>query len=204
MQVIAFLDRIHGYLSGWEIPKLTPNSYSKDYGFITDYFCEIMHELRRIDLIGQMRSRFELVDLAKTTQGISGRDQRAIMKTASGLLKLLYPDGKVADEELEEVMLMACELRQRVREQLHLIAPGEYDRLKLGVSEYVDFRKTGWTHLARCRPYTESRSAKGAISRGSNWPGSGGRPRVYPPFRDAGNKRQWSNRSSWFYSAGDA
>lgn len=55
------------------------------------------------------------------------------MKTASGLLKLLYPDGSLADDELEEVLCLSCELRQRVREQLHLIAPGEYDRVKLGV-----------------------------------------------------------------------
>src|SRR3990172_619311 len=70
MQVIAFLDRIHGYLPGWEIPKLAPDSYSQDYGFITDYFCEIMHELRRTDLMGTVRSRFELIDLGGTTHGI--------------------------------------------------------------------------------------------------------------------------------------
>ena len=133
MQVIAFLDRIHGYLPGWEIPKLGPNSYSQDYGFITDYFCEIMHELRRIDLIGALRVRFELVDTAQTQRGISGRDQRAIMKIASGLIKLLYPNGKLTDEELGEALLIAIEYRQRVREQLHQIAPGEYDRVKLGV-----------------------------------------------------------------------
>ncbi len=133
LQVIAFLDRIHAYLPGWEIPKLTPNSYSTDYGFITDFFCEIMHELRRMDLLASVRSRFALIDVAKTSQGISGRDQRAIMKTSSGLLKLLYPDGRVTDDELTETLLLSCELRQRVREQLHLIAPGEYDRLKLGV-----------------------------------------------------------------------
>jgi ATP-dependent Lon protease len=63
----------------------------------------------------------------------SGRDQRAIHKTASGLLKLLYPNGHVTDTELEEVLLLACELRQRVRQQLHLMAPGEYDRVRLGV-----------------------------------------------------------------------
>ena len=133
LQVIAFLDRIHAYLHGWEIPKLTPNSYSKDYGFITDFFCEIMHELRRIDLLASVSSRFALIDVAKTSQGISGRDQRAIMKTTSELLKLLYPDGRVTDDELTETLQLSCELRQRVREQLHLIAPGEYDRLKLGV-----------------------------------------------------------------------
>lgn len=133
LQVIAFLDRIHAYLPGWEIPKLSPASYSRDYGFVTDYFCEIMHEIRRIELLSQIKSRFELTDMARTTQGISGRDQRAIMKMTSGLLKLLYPDGKLTDKELEEVLILSCELRQRVREQLHLIAPGEYDRVKLGV-----------------------------------------------------------------------
>jgi ATP-dependent Lon protease len=133
LQVIAFLDRLHAYLPGWELPKLNPDSYARDYGFITDYFCEIMHELRRIDVLSGIRDRFEIIDTAHTMQGISGRDQRAILKTASGLLKLLYPDGIVTDDELEEVLLIACELRQRVREQLHLMAPGEYAQVKLGV-----------------------------------------------------------------------
>jgi ATP-dependent Lon protease len=133
LQVTAFLDRLHAYLPGWEIPKLGPESYSQDYGFITDYFCEILHELRRVDILGTVRSRFVIVDTAGTDQGISGRDQRAIMKTTSALLKLLYPDGQVLDEELEEVLLLSCELRQRVREQLHLMAQGEYERVKLGV-----------------------------------------------------------------------
>jgi ATP-dependent Lon protease len=91
-----------------------------------------MHELRRIDVLSGIRDRFEIIDTRGTAQGVSGRDQRAILKSASGLLKLLYPDGIVTDDELEEVLLLACELRQRVREQLHLIAPGEYDRVKLG------------------------------------------------------------------------
>ncbi len=133
LQVIAFLDRIHAYLPGWEIPKLRPDSYSKDYGFIADYFCEIMHELRRIDPVASVRNRFEILDISNTSQGISGRDQRAIMKTTSGLLKLLYPNGRFGDGDLEEALLLACEMRQRVRDQLHLIAPGEYDRVQLGV-----------------------------------------------------------------------
>ena len=132
LQVIAFLDRIHAYLPGWEIPKLAPYSYSKDYGFITDYFCEIMHELRRVDLLGAIRPRFEVVDHARRAHGVSGRDQRAVMKTTSGLLKLLHPDGQVSEEELQDILLLSCELRQRVRDQLHQIAPGEYDRISLG------------------------------------------------------------------------
>lgn len=133
LQVTAFLDRIHAYLPGWEIPKLTPPSYSRDYGFITDYFCEIMHEMRRSDVLAKVRNRFELVDSAATQSGLSGRDQRAILKVAGGLLKLLYPHGEISDEELREVFVLACELRQRVREQLHLMAPGEYEKVHLGV-----------------------------------------------------------------------
>jgi ATP-dependent Lon protease len=132
MQVIAFLDRIHAYLPGWEIPKLSPSSYAKDYGFVTDYFCEIMHELRKTDVISKVRNRFELFDDAKTTQGLSGRDQRAILKTTAGLLKLLYPDSKITDDELGEALTLACEFRQRVRDQLHLMAPGEYDQIRIG------------------------------------------------------------------------
>jgi len=132
LQVTAFLDRIHGYLPGWEIPKLTPDSYARDYGFITDYFCEIMHELRKADPLSSIKSRFELIDTSGSMRGVSGRDQRAIMKLISGLLKLIYPDGRINDEELEEILLVVCELRQRVREQLHLIAAGEYERIKLG------------------------------------------------------------------------
>ncbi|NDJ14614.1 MAG: BREX system Lon protease-like protein BrxL [Acidobacteriia bacterium] len=133
LQVIAFLDRLHAFLPGWSIPKLSPNSYSKDYGFITDYFCEIIHELRRVDLLSGIRPRFKIVDTAKTAQGVSGRDQRAILKTSSALLKLLYPDGRLSDEELEELLMLSCELRQRVRDQLHLISPGEYEKVALGV-----------------------------------------------------------------------
>src|SRR5947208_14649487 len=85
LQVIAFLDRVHAYLPGWEIPKLRPDSYAQDYGFITDYFCEIMHELRRLDLLGGVRPRFELFDTARTAQSMSVRDLRAITKSTSGL-----------------------------------------------------------------------------------------------------------------------
>lgn len=131
LQVIAFLDRIHAYIPGWEIPKLTPESYAKDYGFITDYFCEIMHDLRKTNVIDTVKTRFELVDEGDSVRGISGRDQRAVMKTISGLLKLLYPHGDVTDEELEEILNIGCELRQRIREQLQRMAPGEYERVKI-------------------------------------------------------------------------
>ena len=132
MQVEAFIDRFHCYLPGWEIPKLGPDSQSKDYGFITDYLCEIMHELRRVDLIGTLRSRFDLLDTADTSQGLTTRDHRGVHKTLSGLLKLLYPHGEVTDEELAEILSLSIECRQRVRNQLHVMAPGEYYPVVIG------------------------------------------------------------------------
>jgi ATP-dependent Lon protease len=126
MQVEALIDRLHYYLPGWEVPKIGPESASQDYGFITDYFCEIMHELRRLDFLDRVKGRFELFDASGSSQGITSRDMRGIHKTLSGLLKLLYPHGEITDDQLEELLLLAIEGRQRVRDQLHLMAPGEY------------------------------------------------------------------------------
>jgi len=131
MQVEALIDRLHCYLPGWEIPKIGPESASQDYGFITDYLCEIMHELRRVDVLGRLKNRFELFDTSGLSQGLTSRDVRAVHKTLSGLLKLLYPHGEVTDAQLEEVLLLALEGRQRIRNQLHLMAPGEYYPVKL-------------------------------------------------------------------------
>ncbi len=126
LQVEALIDRLHYYLPGWEVPKIGPESASRDYGFITDYLCEIMHELRRVEVLDRVRHRFELFDAAGSSQNITARDVRAVHKTLSGLLKLLYPHGEVTDEELAELLLLALEGRQRIRNQLHLMAPGEY------------------------------------------------------------------------------
>lgn len=132
LQVEALIDRLHYYLPGWEIPKITPDSASQDYGFITDYFCEIMHELRRIEVLGPFKSRFELFEGAGHGPGLTSRDVRAIHKTLSGLLKLMYPHSEATDAQLEELLLLAIEGRQRVRNQLHLMAPGEYPPVKIG------------------------------------------------------------------------
>jgi ATP-dependent Lon protease len=126
LQVEAFVDRLHCYLPGWEVPKIAPDAASQDYGFITDYFCEIMHELRRMDILSVVKHRFELFDAANAQRGLTSRDVRAVHKTLSGLLKLLYPHGQVSDDQLEELLALAIEGRQRVRDQLHLMAPGEY------------------------------------------------------------------------------
>jgi len=126
LQVEAFIDRLHGYLPGWEIPKIRPGSLAQDYGFITDYFCEIMHELRRKDVLGSLKSRYQLMDASTAQAGLTGRDVRGVEKILSGLLKLMYPQGEVSDDQLGELLALAIEGRQRIRNQLHLMAPGEY------------------------------------------------------------------------------
>jgi ATP-dependent Lon protease len=126
LQVEALIDRLHTYLPGWEAPKIGPTAASKDYGFITDYFCEIMHELRKVDVLGRAKGRFELFDASGLSQGLTSRDVRAVNKTLSGLLKLMCPHGNVAEDQLEDLLLLAIEGRQRIRDQLHLMAPGEY------------------------------------------------------------------------------
>lgn len=140
MQVEALIDRLHYYLPGWEIPKIGPDAASQDYGFITDYFCEIMHELRRVDVSDPLKSRFEVFDASETGTGLTARDMRAIYKTLSGLLKLLYPHGKVDDEQLEELVLLSIEGRQRIRNQLHLMAPGEYSPVQIS-AKFIDSGK---------------------------------------------------------------
>lgn len=111
----AFLDRIHLYNPGWEIKMLKKNSFSKGYGLITDYIAAILHELRNNDLTGLLK------EYAKFDGSLSERDHLAIRKTFSGMVKLLYPDGKMTDKEACELIDFAAECRKRVKDQLYLI-----------------------------------------------------------------------------------
>ncbi|HZU36735.1 MAG TPA: BREX system Lon protease-like protein BrxL [Gemmataceae bacterium] len=121
----AFLDRIHGYLPGWEVPKITPAALAQGVGFVTDYFGEVLVRLREEDMQ-------PLVNQLEFQPGMTQRDSVAVRRLASGLLKLLYPHGKPTDEELHEVVTLASELRQRVHNQLVEIAPGEFKPRLIG------------------------------------------------------------------------
>lgn len=111
----AFLDRIHLYNPGWEIKMLKKDSFSKGYGLITDYIAAILHELRNNDLTGLLK------EYAKFDGSLSERDHLAIRKTFSGMVKLLYPDGKMIGKEACELIDFAAECRKRVKDQLYLI-----------------------------------------------------------------------------------
>lgn len=118
----AFLDRMHCYLPGWEIPKFRPNHFTNDYGFITDYLAEVLRELRKDQQGDALDKYFRL------GKNLNQRDMIAVRKMISGLIKLVYPDGEYSKEELEEILRLSLEMRRRVKEQLK----------KLGGMEFYD------------------------------------------------------------------
>lgn len=123
----AFLDRMHGYLPGWELPKITPEALTNGVGFLTDFFGEIMVRLREDDFQSETRN---LTFVA----GMTRRDQVAVERITSGLIKLIYPDGRMTSEERQELVTLACELRQRVHNQLVEIDPGEFKPRLIGLA----------------------------------------------------------------------
>lgn len=116
----AFLDRIHCYLPGWEVPKFRPDHFTDDYGFITDYFAEFIRELRKTQESDALDKYFNL------GKNLNQRDTIAVRKTVSGLVKLVYPNEDYTKEELEEILRIALEMRRRVKEQLKKIGGMEF------------------------------------------------------------------------------
>lgn len=108
----AFLDRMHAYLPGWEVQKLRNDMFTSDYGFIVDYLAEILKELRKEDYTNHYNQFFELSDTITT------RDKTAITKTFAGLLKVIYPDGQLTEEDARELIDFSIECRKRVKQQL--------------------------------------------------------------------------------------
>ncbi len=135
----AFLDRIHLYNPGWEVKMLKKDSFSSDYGLITDYIAAILHELRNIDYSGDLKK------YVKFDGSLSERDHLAIRKTFSGMIKLLYPNGNYTCDEALEIIDFAAECRKRVKDQLYIIdetfnaepAKFEYQVLKTGDTRLV-------------------------------------------------------------------
>ena len=118
----AFLDRMHCYIPGWEIPKFRPEHFTNDYGFITDYLAEFIRELRKEQYGDALDKYFRL------GSNLNQRDTIAVRKMVGGFIKLLYPDGEYTKEQLEEVLKISLEMRRRVKEQLK----------KLGGMEFYD------------------------------------------------------------------
>ena len=118
----AFLDRMHCYIPGWEIPKFRPEHFTDDYGFISDYLAEFIRELRKEQYGDALDKYFRL------GKNLNQRDTIAVRKMVGGYVKLLYPDGNYTKDDLEEILKIALEMRRRVKEQLK----------KLGGMEFYD------------------------------------------------------------------
>lgn len=166
----AFLDRMHCYIPGWEVPKFRPEHFTDDYGFITDYLSEFIRELRKVQQ-GDALDKFY-----KLGKNLNQRDVIAVRKSVSGLIKLVYPDGNYSKEELEEILRISLEMRRRVKEQLKKIGGMEFYDVNFSYidnetfeEKYVSVPEQGSSTLIPegiCNPgqvYTVSQGKSGMI-----------------------------------------
>ena len=166
----AFLDRLHCYIPGWEIPKFRPEHFTNDYGFITDYLAEFIRELRKEQYGDALDKYFRL------GKNLNQRDTIAVRKIVGGYVKLLYPDGEFTKEQLEEILVFALEMRRRVKEQLKKLGGMEfydvnfsYIDLDTFEEKFVSVPEQGGGKLipdGMCNPgqvYTVSRGKNGMI-----------------------------------------
>lgn len=166
----AFLDRIHCYLPGWEIPKFRPEHFTDDYGFITDYLAEFLRELRK-EQYGDALDRYY-----RLGKNLNQRDTIAVRKMVGGLVKLVYPDGVFGKEGLEEILQIALEMRRRVKEQLKMLGGMEFYDVNFSYIDnesfeehYVSVPEQGGGKLipeGMCNPgqvYTVGRGKSGMI-----------------------------------------
>ena len=180
----AFLDRIHCYLPGWEVPKFRPQHFTNDYGFITDYLAEFIRELRKEQYGDALDKYFRL------GKNLNQRDTIAVRKMVDGYLKLLYPDGEFSKEDLEQILIISLEMRRRVKEQLKKLGGMEFYDVNFSYidndtfeEKYVSVPEQGGSKLIPegiCNPgqvYTVSRGKSGMIGlfrlEGQVLPGNG-------------------------------
>jgi len=146
---MAFHDRWHAYLPGWEMPKMQPDYFTSHMGFISDYLAEIFHsELRKRNFTDSFDWFFSL------GSHVEERDRKAIAKTVSGFIKLLHPDGKYSEDEIQEYLAFAIELRRRVKEQLKRMGGIEYSKVNLsyiekssGQETFISCKELGTTQI---------------------------------------------------------
>src|SRR5688572_2437193 len=117
---MAFIDRMHFYLPGWEIPKMRNDLFTNHYGFVVDYLAEALREMRKHNFTEVIDRHFSM------GAHLNARDRKAVRKTVSGLMKIVFPHGEVTQEELAEILEIALEGRRRVKEQLKKMGSFEY------------------------------------------------------------------------------
>jgi ATP-dependent Lon protease len=166
----AFLDRIHCYLPGWEVPKFRPEHFTDDYGFITDYLAGWIREMRKEQYGDALDRYFHL------GKNLNQRDVIAVRKMVDGYIKLLYPDGEFTKEDVEEILKISLEMRRRVKEQLKKLGGMEFYDVNFSYidngtfeEKYVSVPEQGGGKLipeGLCNPgqvYTVSRGKSGML-----------------------------------------
>lgn len=167
---MAFIDRLHFYLPGWEVPKMQNEHFTDHYGFVVDYLAEALRELRKSNYT-------EVIDHHFSLGGhLNARDRKAVRRTVSGLMKVLHPHGKVSKEDLRELVSFAIEGRRRVKEQLKKMGSFEYYHTSFsyldnetGEEHYVGVPEQGGRDLISSEPlapgtlYTSSVSVDGTV-----------------------------------------
>ena len=117
---MAFIDRLHFYLPGWEVPQMRNEHFTNHYGFVVDYLAEALRDLRKHNFTEIIDHHFSL------GAHLNARDRKAVRRTVSGLMKILHPHGEISQGDLEEILEFAVEGRRRVKEQLKKMGSFEY------------------------------------------------------------------------------
>jgi ATP-dependent Lon protease len=127
---MAFIDRLHYYIPGWEVPKMRIEFFTDHYGFVVDYLSEALRELRGHSFTDVCDRHFSF------GSHLNARDVKAVRKTVSGLIKLVYPHGEFTKEELAELLDVAMEGRRRVKEQLKKMGTFEYHQTSFSYRDH--------------------------------------------------------------------
>ena len=167
---MAFIDRLHFYLPGWEVPNMRNEHFTDHYGFVLDYLAEALRELRKHNYTETIDHHFNL------GAHLNARDRKAVRRTVSGLMKILYPDGEVSKADLEEILSVAIEGRRRVKEQLKKMGSFEYNQVSFsyqdnesGEEHFVGVPEQGGRDLISAEPlspgtiYAASVSGDGTV-----------------------------------------
>ncbi|MDT0631435.1 protease Lon-related BREX system protein BrxL [Rubrivirga litoralis] len=162
---MAFIDRLHAYLPGWEVPKMRNEHFTDHYGFVVDYLAEALRELRKSNYT-------ELLDRhAALGSHLNARDRKAVRRTVSGLVKILHPAGDPNAEDLEPLLELAIEGRRRVKEQLKKMGAFEYYHTSFsytlnetGEERFVGVPEQGGRDLIAADPLSPGTVYAGAVA----------------------------------------
>jgi ATP-dependent Lon protease len=167
---MAFIDRLHFYLPGWEIPKMRNDLFTDHYGFVVDYLAEAVRDLRRHNFTEIVDRHFSMGSHLVT------RDRKAVKKTVSGLMKIIHPHGGATKEEIAELLDFAMEGRRRVKEQLKKMGSFEYYQtsfsytdIETGEERFVGVPEQGGKNMISSDPlapgsvYSASVAADGTV-----------------------------------------